>query len=285
MQYPDISHNKFVDILGAGLIVIDTSARIDHNDLEDTGGRDLVTSTPYGIFFSPACPEDASRRNHFNANELDTMQTAVALIGRMAAFWLNFNGEDEGYMDVEENKASGMEIGIRFEDMVDTSPSDDLKLQLRRFALTEGNLFAKGTWHDLVRGAPGDDIDIDTDPNDSANFGRFCDDGCPNSRLIFAILLVVAFGLLILCCLCLCCFLLTRRTTSAMTYSNYLEEEVPTSVMARSGWTANNHRTSSTFYRSVPPQTYENEYQQDKVAYGAAGRTAVPFNVSSDIQR
>lgn len=279
LQYPEIHKNVFNDVLGAALVLTDSPGRINDNEFDNVGGQDLITSTPYGVYFAPNCPEDPSRKNEFKRNELVTMQTAVAAVGRMAAFWLDFNGEDDGYMRVQENSAEGMEIGIRFENMLDDSPSDDLKLQLRFFAQTEGNIRAQGTWHDLVRGSPADDIDIDTDPDDSANFGRFCDNGCPNNRLIIAILLATLFGLLMICCLCLCCCLLTRRSSASLYSSSYLEQDVPTSVFKRMGWSPNDHNVDPSTLRTTPARVYQNPYQTEQQYYKQTGSQERPANL------
>jgi len=279
LQYPEIHKNVFNDILGAALVLTDSPGRINGNEFDNVGGQDLITSTPYAVYFAPNCPEDPSRKNQFKRNELVTMQSAVAAVGRMAAFWLDFNGEDDGYMRVQENSAEGMEIGIRFDNMLDDSPSDDLKLQLRFFAQTEGNIRAQGTWHDLVRGSPVDDIDIDTDPNDPANFGRFCDNGCPNNRLVITILLATLFGLLILCCLCLCCCLLTRRSSASQYSSSYLEQDMPTSVFKRMGWSPNDHNVDPSTLRSTPARVYQNSYQTEQQFYKQTASQERPANL------
>lgn len=279
LQYPEIHKNVLNDILGAAIELTGSPGRINGNEFDNVGGQDLITSTPYAVYFAPNCPEDPSRKNQFKRNELVTMQTAVATVGRMAAFWLDFNGVDDGYMRVQENSAEGMEIGIRFENMLDDSPSDDRKLQLRFFALTEGNIRAQGTWHDLVRGSPADDIDIDTDPSDPANVGRFCDNGCPNNRLIIAILLATLFGLLILCCLCLCCCLLTRRSSASLYSSSYLEQDVPTSVFKRMGWSPNDHNVDPSTLRTTPASVYQNPYQTEQQFYKQTASQERPPNM------
>ena len=204
--------SKFSDFAGYGLDVRNVALyKVERNTFDNTGGRDFVTQIPYSVGVSvcplPALPSGGAKVQ-FNDNRVRTTQTATAAVGCMATCWLGNVPLDDKPFEILNNDCRGLEFGIRFENMPDSSPSNDPKAQLRRFALTYGNLRSEGfkvppldKRFDLVRGPPADDASLKSEPKIDTNRGRWCTAGCPmdNLAIIWAILAVLGLCLFILC--------------------------------------------------------------------------------------
>jgi hypothetical protein len=209
-----VVNNEFKDTLGFGLSVDGVAQYVvRNNEFDNVGGQDAVTQIPYSVFASVCTAPPLTRPNarvRFENNRVRATQTVPAAVGNMATCWLGNVPLNDKPFSILENDCRGLEFGIRFEDMPDTSPSSDPKQQLRAFALSDGNILSKGfavpplnKRFDLVRGPPADDASLTSDPRSSANKGRWCTDGCPTDQLgvIWAILALLALCLIFwLCC-------------------------------------------------------------------------------------
>jgi len=226
--------NEFDDYTGYGLF-IDAVGQyvVRNNDFENVGGRDALTQTPFSVYVSVCTAPPLTRPNakvRFENNRVRTTQTVPALVGNMATCWLgNVPLQDKPFY-ILDNDCRGLEFGIRFETMPDTSPSNDPKQQLRQFALSDGNINSKGFQvpplnkrFDLVRGPPADDASLTSDPQSSANKGRWCTDGCPTDQMgvIWAIVALIAACLLfwLLCALATGCCTPRRLRDPLLSFS------------------------------------------------------------------
>lgn len=216
-----VINSEFNDYMGFGLS-IDSVAQyvVLKNSFSNVGGRDGITAIPYSVFASVCTAPPLTNPKalvRFESNHVRTTQTVVASVGLMATCWLGNVPLQDKKFSILNNDCRGLEIGLRFENMPDTSPSNNPKQQLRTFAITDGNINCKGfavpplmQRFDLVRGPPADDGSLATDPNSAANKGRWCTDGCPANMtgVLWAILAIVAvcivfwllFALVTACC-------------------------------------------------------------------------------------
>jgi hypothetical protein len=204
-----VINNKFDDYTGFGLSVDGVAQYVIlKNEFSNVGGRDTITAIPFSVFASVCAAPPLTNPKalvRFETNRVRTTQTVVASLGLMATCWLGNVPLNDKKFSILNNNCRGLEIGIRFENMPDTSPSDNPKQQLRTYAITDGNINSEGfavpplmKRFDLVRGPPADDGSLATDPNSAANKGRWCTNGCPTNLtgVLWAILAVVALCLL-----------------------------------------------------------------------------------------
>ena len=208
-----VASSEFRDFTGFGLDVRDVGTYEVRNNMFDfVGGRDFITQIPYSVYASVCtAPPLATPTVVFDNNRVRTVQTATAAVGCMATCWLGNVPLDDKTIEITNNDCRGLEFGIRFENMPDTSPAGDPKEQLRNFALVQNNIRSQGfkvppldQRFDLVRGPPADDASLKSDPEAEDNVGRWCTDGCPvdQEALIDAIIALLAVCLLILLALC-----------------------------------------------------------------------------------
>jgi hypothetical protein len=215
-ENPVVVYNSdFNDFAGYGLYIDNVALyNVRYNTFDNVGGQDFITLTPYSVYVSvcslPTLPKSMPVR--FENNRVRTTQTAFAAVGEMATCWLGNVPLNDKIFSILSNNCRGLAFGMRFENMPDTSPSSDPKAQLRTYALSDNNINTRGfsvpplnKRFDLVRGPPADDASLVSDPNSSANVGRWCTDGCPIDRLavIWAIVAILAVCLVLLLCLCI----------------------------------------------------------------------------------
>jgi hypothetical protein len=209
-----VVHNDVRHVLGVGVDVIDLSCPIvSYNKLEDVGGQDGVTAIPYSLHVD-ICATAVPKSQEcvvIKRNFVRTTQIVSAVVGLMATCWFDPVPLSAKKIRIQENDCRGLEIGIRFNNMPDTSPSGDPKAQLRAFCAKFKNGFSKGLLlpplnrrFDLVRGPPSDDASLVADPDIAANKGRWCTDCCPKFTEVLLWTLLGVLGLLLLMILAMC---------------------------------------------------------------------------------
>ena len=206
-----VINSHFHDYIGAGLFIDGVAQYVVlNNEFNNVGGRDTITQTPYSVYASVCTAPPLTKPNakvRFETNYVRTTQTVAPLVGNSATCWLGNVPLGDKKFSITNNDCRGLDFGIRFENMPDTSPSGDPKQQLRQFALTYGNIKSKGInvpplnqRFDLVRGQPSDDASLTSDPNSAANKGRWCTEGCPTdtTSILWGLLGIVAACLILL---------------------------------------------------------------------------------------
>lgn len=201
-----VVHNEVRHVLGVGVDVLDLSCPIvSFNNLQDVGGQDGATAIPYALHVSPCTAAVPLSKECIviHRNFVRGTQVVSAIVGLTATCWFDPVPLGQKRVRITDNDCNGLEIGIRFDNMPDTSPSGDPKAQLRGFCSADANGLSHGLplpplnrRFDLVRGPPASDASLVTDPNSPANKGRWCTDCCPRFTSILFWTLIGVLGLI-----------------------------------------------------------------------------------------
>ena len=225
------SGDKFRDLLGYGLDLRQVNQYRVHNvDLRNVGGQDSLTRIPYSILVSD-CPVGPVpvRRVEFSRVRVRTTQTTNALVGYMAACWIEYWNRGLKPYQIYNNDCRRMQFGVRFENV---SPLPVNKGPLRNLARAKLNIDSKGLNNigpnsmrfDLVIGPPSNDLNLVAFPDDPANKPLWCTDACPIDLTYVLYIAAAILALLVGIATILCCF--TAGCTPAKYRRKYREPPI-----------------------------------------------------------
>jgi len=225
-----IVNNRFEQFLGNGLYLQNVSQYyVRNNVFKQVGGMDTTYPVPdTSAIFVSDCPAPSLGYfpTTFKNNRVYTTQTAVAVVGKMAACWIDYVSRNIKPYKITRNICTGMDFGLRLNNLKPYNPpSNDPKRILREFAINYANIKCVGNNNvgplskrfDIVASNQYQDNQMVTTPKTTFYNKLWCTNGCPQSPWILIGIFIAVVGLLALICLLAC------LVTSCCTPSHYRE--------------------------------------------------------------